>query len=75
MDLSTSYINADFHRSTFKHYDHGAIALKFVSGAVRINIRFFFCHFENNTFINSSGSGASAIQIIYLFHGLEPLQR
>ena len=68
MNFVNSYLNADFNHSVFKHYDHGAIALKFVSVAVKINIRLLRCHFENNTFPNSSKNGASGVQIIYPLH-------
>ena len=71
-----SYLNANFTNSTFKHYNRGAIVLKFISVVVFINIRIFGCNFVNNSFIdanNFGGSGASGIQIIYPLHGQNPI--
>ena len=76
MIWSKSYLNANFTNSIFKHYNQGAIALKFVSVAVFINIRIFWCNFVNNSFINTnnfSASGASGVQIIYPLHGQDPI--
>ena len=43
MDQSTSYLNAHFVNNTFRHYDPWAIALKFISIAVYINIHIIGC--------------------------------
>ena len=70
-----SYLNAAFENTVFQNNYRGAIAFKFLTFAVRINVRFMSCIFENNSFIStnsSSGSGASGVQIIYPLYAVDP---
>ena len=65
---SGSNINSVFENTVFQNYTQGAIAFKFHTFTLVINVQFENCIFENNTFINttsSSGGGASGVQIIY----------
>ena len=68
-----SILNVKFENASFQNYDNGAITLRFLTFAVRINVKFVYCSFENNSLTStadsSSGSGASGVQIIYPLHG------